>query len=420
MSKVRASIDSPMALVLATLLASASPSTAEWVVTEVPQQAGWTGDTELYDVSDHGEACGTGNYISGVSSVAFRFDGTTVTELPYLHPAPATYAFAWASAINNNGVVAGRSHNAAGVDRAVFWTGTTITEIPLPADANTSGDMRGEGINDAGVVVGFYSSTTTGYPAAFYYDGTTHSLVAPLQAAGLTGERSYAEDVNNNGLISGHAENVASDYVFYTYDIDTGTVTVIGQLFPAVGFSYFTSGMNDLGHIVGRGRAYIGDPTIHALLHDGSWHVVDETVVPSQWARGITNAGRIVGRAGTSSSGAWAWYSDGYGLGSMIPVDLAGWSNLGFQGINSGDVMVGAGNTVASPSDDRGLMVAPPPGDAEHDGDVDFLDFSVFQNCFATTGPVAPGCGELDFEPDGDVDLTDYVEFESHFLGVGQ
>ena len=198
---------------------------AAWVVTEIPTPPTWTGDTNAYDINDSGVVCGIGNYVSGSFGVAYRYDEIILTELPFLHPSPAGYQYACASAINASGVIAGRAHNAAGVDRAVFWTGDTITELPVPADANTHGDMRAYGINDAGVVVGYYSSTTTGYPAAFYYDGTTHSLVSAVQAAGLTGERSYADDVNSSGLICGEAEDANSDYVFFTYDIGTGSAT---------------------------------------------------------------------------------------------------------------------------------------------------------------------------------------------------
>lgn len=334
------------------ILAPVSPAGAAWVVTEVPQQAGWSGDTKLYGVNDSGVACGTGDYVSGTSSLAFRFDGTTVTELPYLHPSPVTTPFGWGSAINGSGVVAGWSHNAAGTDRAVFWTGTTITEVPVPADINTSGvdpgddDMRAYGINDAGVVVGYYKrddGTENGVPTAFYYDGTTYSLRSALVTAGLTG-RSYAEDANSSGLICGHAEDASADYNFYTYDIGTGTVTVLGKYIAAQ--DYFTSAINDAGEVVGRGRSTIVSP-IHALLHDGAFNIIDDTITVAQWSKDITNAGRVVGYADTSTN-QWAWYSDAPGSNSMQQVDLPDWTRESFWGVNSSDVMAGYGVTTTS------------------------------------------------------------------------
>lgn len=397
------------------LAVAAAPASAAWVVTEVPQQAGWSGDTVLYDINDSGIACGLGNYVSSVSSVAIRFDGTTVTELPYLHPAPATYPFAWASAINSNGLIAGRSHDAKGVDRAVIWDGANITLIPYPADANTNGDMRAYGINDAGVAVGYYVSTTTGHPAAFYYDGTTHSMVTALQAVGLgtTGNQSYADDVNNNSIICGEGRDTSGEYSFYTYDIGTGLATNLGRMFVFEGCH--ASAINDSGQVIGRGRSYLGSP-LHALLHDGAFNIIDDTIAVAQWSAGITNAGRVAGHADTSTN-KWSWYSDAPGTGSMRTINLPGWSALALQGINNGDVMVGCGRTTASPDDDRGCIIAPPPGDKNHDSDVDLPDFAVFQACFTTTGPVSTDCQEFDFDDDGNVDGDDYAIFASSIDG---
>ena len=70
-----------MALCVVLIVAQTAP--AAWVVNEVPMQVGWSGDMELTDINSSGVACGycetTGGY-----RVAFRYDGTTVTELPTL------------------------------------------------------------------------------------------------------------------------------------------------------------------------------------------------------------------------------------------------------------------------------------------------------------------------------------------------
>ena len=425
------------AFAVALIVVGVTAAEGAWVVTEIPQQSGWSGDTSIFDINDSGVVCGIGNYVSGVSVTAFRYDGIIITELPYLHPSPATYQYANASAINSSGVIAGRAHNADGTDRAVFWTGSTITEIPVPTDINTCGvnpdddDMRGYGINDAGVVVGYYlrnDGTVNGIPTAFYYDGTTHSLLTALQAAGLGGGRSYAYDVNNNGLVCGEAEDAAGDYVFFTYDVSTGTATSLGKVTPYVGTDYTTAAINDDGHIAGRGKIVPWE-NYRALLHDGTnYHEVDDSTTRTipEWSSDVNNAGRVVGNTDTASN-RWAWYSNAPGSNSMQRVDLSGWNTVSLEGVNASDVMVGYGETATSGGNDRGFIVSPPPGDFNHDGGVDLTDFAQFVACISgpKEGPgfVAPSeaCLEaFDLTPSAENYTVTEIPFLPTWSGVAE
>ncbi len=389
----------------------AGRAAAEWIVTELPVLPGWSGDVQPSDINSSGVIVGVGNYISGVSATAFRYEAGTMTELPYLAPG-ASYPFANATAINRSGVIAGQSHNIDSVDRAVIWSGSTVQMIPEPPDTLATGDMRANGLNNAGVVVGYYVSTD-GYAAAYYYDGQTHSLKSALRAAGLTGERSYAEDVNNNGLICGHAEDPASEYNFFTYDINTGTVNVLGVM--TIWESYFTAGINDAGQVIGRGRSYLGSP-IHALRYDGGFQILDPTITEAQWAADIAADGRVIGNTDTSAD-RWMWFCDTPGAGEMRHVTLAGWSSASLSGINDAHIMVGYGLNDVSPDDDRGFIAAPPPGDIDHDGDVDLDDYTAFVPCLSGpkegegfSTPPASCLAVFDFAPaDGDVDLHDFA-----------
>ena len=57
-------------------------------------------------------------------------------------------------------------------------------------------------------------------------------------------------------------------------------------------------------------------------------------------------------------------------------------------------------------------------GDLDNDGDMDFIDFGVFQRCFtgADGGPVAPECGSADLDNDSDVDLDDFAAFQAALM----
>ena len=75
------------------------------------------------------------------------------------------------------------------------------------------------------------------------------------------------------------------------------------------------------------------------------------------------------------------------------------------------------GTPPATPVDGRGCPFVPP--DFDRDGDVDLVDFVVFQGCF--NGPnrsyAATNCERADFDADTDVDLVDFKVFQNCFNG---
>jgi probable HAF family extracellular repeat protein len=395
----------------------AVPALGSWLVIEVPMQPTWSGDIELRDINDNGEACGMGNYVINTSSTAFRFDVATetVTELPHLYsPDPITLV----TAINNNGVICGYSHNASGDSQAVYYVGTTLNTIPYPPDANTSSDLRAYNINDDGVIVGYFWSTAGERTAFYFQGGSSYSLDAQIRAAGLTGLQ-IADGINNLDVICGVADDTSGITTAWTYDINSGAaaVTVIGK----IGTDNCSAvAINDSGQTIGRAK---NDPfdKYRAVTYDGSWHFVDPLIDEYQWGQDINNQGRMVGSTNTSAD-RWAWYSDGYGDGSMIPVSLADWSRLSFNAINDDDWIVAYGRTTTSGSDERACIIRPRPGDIDHDGIIDLTDFATFAVCYMGSGVTVPppSCSAEEFErsdldEDGDVDLSDFSTFATNF-----
>jgi probable HAF family extracellular repeat protein len=386
---------------LAPVLLIASVTEAAWLVTELPT-CGGPGSVEAWAINSSDVVCGHGSDAAGGQS-AFRYDGT-LTLLPHLD---ATAAHSVARDINSCGVIVGFSENANGRERAVFWSGTTITELPAPAGVNPDRSMRAEAINDAGVIVGFYTDDDW-HAKPYYYDGTIHDLAPVLAAAGFPG-RGYAKDINNSGLIIGHAQ--AGIYRVWTYDTVSQTVTVLGTLNPL--YSSTVGAVNDAGKVACRGADSSG--SYRALLHDGTFRILDATVTDAQWSNGIDSWGRVVGTAG-SGSNKWSWYSDGPGDGSMVAIDPTGWTEVRGEGLNDRGRIVGYGQTPSSGGESRAFVVVL-AGDSDGDGDVDLGDFGRFQTCFTVAPPPAPGCDTLDFDGDGDVDLDDFVVFEDSLGG---
>ena len=57
--------------------------------------------------------------------------------------------------------------------------------------------------------------------------------------------------------------------------------------------------------------------------------------------------------------------------------------------------------------------VAPAPGDCNADGDIDEFDFQCFAGCTTEPGEeLLPGCEGADLDGDGDVDLVDFGIFQ--------
>ena len=396
-----------LVLMLASVVALVGPAVAgaAWVIVEIPNLAHWVGDTEAIDINDSGVVCGMGNYVVNTSVTPFRYDGTTVTELPLLPGADMPIALT--TGINSDGVICGYSRNAAG-----SYT------VPYPPDANTNADLRAYDINDNGVIVGYHWQPG-GVRTAFYHtigDDYSTSLDAAIRGTGVLFGLQNASGVNNNDVICGIADDAGDITTPYTYDIDTGVVTVIGRIGLA---NCSATDINDAGQTIGRGKYYDWDTYFRAVTYDGTWHFVDDAEPAHQRVGGINNRGRIVAYSGATSTRT-SWYSDAPGPNSRVYLDLPGWVSADAQSINNNDWIVGYGDAPAAGDDTRGFIIKPPPGDADHDGDLDLYDFGRFQVCFTTTGPVPTGCDTFDYEPDNDVDLNDFAEFQPLLAGPGQ
>jgi hypothetical protein len=400
------------------VLLLAAPAEAAWVVTEVPMLPGWTGGVEATDINSNGVVCGNGNYVVNTSVTPFRFDGTTVTALPILPDADEPIALT--TGINAQGVICGYSHNAAGDSRAVYWEGTTLHTLPYPPDANTNADLRALDINDHGDIVGYFWRPGSIRTAFYYREGVSYSLDAAIRAAGLTGGQ-IANGINNHNVICGSASDPFSITTPWLYDIDSGTLTVLSKIGTD---NCGANAINSSGELIGRGRLNFVD-SYHALYYNGTWHLIDSTVTATQYAGDINNNGRLVGSTYIGGGNRSSWYSDGPADGSMIPLDLPGWSTVTAEAINNDDWIVGYGDSPTSGGESRAFIYAPPPGDADHDGDVDLDDYTEFTACLSGPNEVAgfvppsPACLKtFDFDPaDGDIDLGDFASFQRAFEG---
>ncbi len=190
--------------------------------------------------------------IVGGSNRSFRYDSDTgYTELFALNGGTNTSV----QAINENGWMVGRSHAeiADGVNqsRATVWKpdgellNLGILDIPNQEDVISFA----QGVNDNNEVVGYFGNALF-FSHAFYWSES--SGLIDLGAPG--GRSSFANDINNSGMIVGRASftDDPQSRAYLWYD---GSAYDLNDFLP-VGSGWELAeayGINEIGDIVGRG-----------------------------------------------------------------------------------------------------------------------------------------------------------------------
>lgn len=131
----------------------------------------------------------------------------------------------------------------------------------------------------------------------------------------------------------------------------------------------------------------------------------------------------------TGASPAYGGSTTGDGIyNNGTPVILVATHSPGYAFVNWTEGGVEVSVSAVYPftvSTDRTLManfviLVPPPGDFDRDGDVDDTDFTTFDSC--TSGPAIPytgDCAKADLDHDNDVDQSDFGIWQRCYSGSG-
>jgi GH25 family lysozyme M1 (1,4-beta-N-acetylmuramidase) len=121
-----------------------------------------------------------------------------------------------------------------------------------------------------------------------------------------------------------------------------------------------------------------------------------------------------------------AWLSvsptSGTSTGEADPISVSYSTALLDIGTYAGTIQIAASNSTNSPQTVVvTLTVNPVPGDLDRNGNIDFADVNIFQDCMTGPGasPPAPNCQAADIDHDGDVDQSDFGILQRCLSGTG-
>jgi uncharacterized membrane protein len=157
---------------------------------------------QAFAVDNAGRIVGQTSVAGAIVPVVWTPDGPGRWRDPEVMPLPRGMTYRTVTAINDHGMIVGSVVTTDGTSRAVVWQGPdhAVTEVPTPA-----GSAYGDGINDAGMVVGQMSSTgdrRDPRPAAFRW---APGDAKATELLGLGGTPSAATAINDAGVTVGYS-----------------------------------------------------------------------------------------------------------------------------------------------------------------------------------------------------------------------
>jgi probable HAF family extracellular repeat protein len=239
-----------------------------------------------------GHVVGTAsNFGSVASSVGFFWNGSTMTQLPFVGAGSA------ARDINDSGTIVGTSTVSTGRLHAFVYAAGVMSDLgTLPSDTDSAASR----LNNAGIIVG-YSQSAAAQPSAVRWTGGAISNLGGLPG----GAWSQASDVNAAGVVVGGAKS--STGVLRAVRWAGGSIADLNtEIAPGSGWELKSAtAINDNGWIVGLGvyngvdrgfllRPVSADttpPSVSCASADGLWHSANVSIgcTASDLGSGLAN-----------------------------------------------------------------------------------------------------------------------------------
>lgn len=251
-----------------------------------------------------------------------------------------------AYAVNSLGDAVGLTADGAGSYAPFLFSNGTLTELSVNGGTP-------QGINTAGTVVGYFGTPCSSPcgPGFMFSNGTL--TILPIDAAAI----------NTSGQIAGGAANPSSQPEAAVLQPD-GTITFLGFL-PGENNSRAFA-INDAGQVTGNAYTTVPQYALHAFLYsDGKMTDIDTFDSQASWGFGINSNGVVVGMF-TPSSTSMAYDAFVYMGGSMMDLNTlipagSGLTLVQAKGINDAGEIVGQAQSNSDGSVHGFLLTPVPP-----------------------------------------------------------
>ncbi len=320
-------------------------------------------------INDNGDVAGACNSAS-VNQVAFAWRNGVMVNLGKLPKG----TFSYASAINLSGVVVGDGDTGNG--RPQSWVTTAFGLYNF--FPNSGGNTHAIGINDAGVICGYYTKSLSGNVsswrgAIWTVDPKDPTRYRETDLPALPGINSKFTSAipfafNQSGQAAGWAVNdiIGQHATFWNNDAKHSIVDL--GVFPG-DWSSIAWGMNDLGQVVG--ESHPPGSSRPVVWNNDAAHTPSELpLLPGDnygIASKINTLGHVLGTSavsdpatGTGTAPRWVVWRDGgvFEIQSLLDASGLGWTINAVTGINNVGQIVGFGT---ANGETHGVVLTPIP-----------------------------------------------------------
>lgn len=239
------------------------------VMSGLTRLAGDTDNGVALDINNSNVIVGSSSNGTASKATRWTYNGSTYVPSDLGTLAGTATATGRATAINENGAVAGQSTNSAGTTQATLWNGASIINLTSLGDGTRF--SQAYGLNESLEVVGSSSTgqtvgeligtgSSTSITRAFHWqDGVItelppFNLYSPTNNGATTNYHSVANDINDAGTIVGNSQRIAGSPAVATMWENGVPVNLNTLLPPGSGWVLTNAdGINERGDITGTG-----------------------------------------------------------------------------------------------------------------------------------------------------------------------